>query len=450
MVSEHVSRPSILRAVRTPKSWGEELWLTSTRPEAPAVLGDGGGTFAALVQEHPEVLGAWSRRLFGDEMPIFAKTIRTDFPSRVHVGFRRTVERPELLGWLVTEQDHVRELLHALRVPDATAFSEYQARYSAWASRQALAAWRLDDDADTFASLRGFVDSSFDLPAWLRRARANRATFADALNEVDLIRESGRLLLMGAGTIHAIYGLSHQTHPLDHARTALERLFGVLAERARGGATDEELARVAEDAGLSALRAQGGSPPKNEGWLPTSIDGTPVLVEPQQTSDTTRSLADFYTPLVWGKDGACFRKGEPREGLSQKTLTDYLADVDVQGTSVDALRRIPHLVPGASRAGAELYCLVDEPARWPFFTAYQLELRGTFAARPADGVFQELVVTRGRVDLGDDAGPLGELSPRSAAFVPATLRGSYTLKAREAATVLLFGVPGARGGAPRI
>jgi hypothetical protein len=62
MVSEHVSRPSILRPVRTPKSWGEELWLTSTRPEAPAVLESGAGpsgdnpeppTLAGLVDAHP-------------------------------------------------------------------------------------------------------------------------------------------------------------------------------------------------------------------------------------------------------------------------------------------------------------------------------------------------------------------------------------------------------------
>jgi hypothetical protein len=175
-----------------------------------------------------------------------------------------------------------------------------------------------------------------------------------------------------------------------------------------------------------------------------------VLVEPQQTSDTTLSLADFYTPLVWGKDGAQFRKGKPREGLSRDTLSGYLADVDVQATAVDSLRRAPKLVPGASRAGVELFYLVDEPVQWPFFTAYQVELTGSLAARPAEGVFQELVVTRGRVELGDDAGAIGELSPRAAGFVPATLRGSYTLKAREASTILLFGVPGARGGAPRL
>src|SRR5580704_12714917 len=97
-------RPSILSPVNAPKAWGWELWLTSTRPEAAARLGNSSSTLAELVAAHPEVLGAWTRRLFGDEMPLFAKFIHTDFPAQVHLGFRRAVDREELLGWLDREQ----------------------------------------------------------------------------------------------------------------------------------------------------------------------------------------------------------------------------------------------------------------------------------------------------------------------------------------------------------
>ena len=451
MMSELVARPSVLVPAVANKAWGSELWLTATRPEAEARFeGANETTVAALVAAHPEVLGDWARRLYGDEMPLFAKVITTNFPARVHMGFRRTVERAELLEWLQQEQVLLRALLRALRVVDERSFGEFQARYSAWASRQALDGWRRDDDGAAVFLLGDFVDGALDLHRWLRSVRQNRACFVESLNDVDLRAESGNLLLSGAGLIHAIFGLSHQTHPPDHARPALQALFATLAALAAAGATDADLARAIAAAGLPALRAKNLAPPKNEAWFPTLIDGAPVLVEPQQTSDTTYSLADFYTPFVWGGEGPRFRKGSARDGSSPEDLARYLADVDLVATPVASLRRSPVLVEGASGPGAELFCLVDEPTRWPFFTAYQLELAGSFTARPPPGVFQQLVVTRGRVQLGDDAGPVGDLSPRSPGFIPGALAGGYTLVAREASTVLVFGVPGARGGAPRV
>ena len=451
MMSELLRRPSLLVPAVAKKAWGSELWLTSTRPEAQARFERANETtLAALVAAHPEVLGDWARRFYGDEMPVFAKVITTNFPARVHMGFRRTVERGELLDWLEKEQALLRALLGALRVADERSFGQFQARYSAWASRQALEGWRRDDDGDAVSILGDFVGGALDLQGWLRSVRQNRASFAEALNDVDLRAESGNLLLSGAGLIHAIFGLSHQTHPPDHARPALQALFATLGDLAPAGATDDDLAQAIVAAGLPALRANNLAPPKNEAWFPTVIDGSAVLVEPQQTSDTTYSLADFYTPFVWSGDGVRFRKGSARAGSSPEELTRYLADVELVATPVAALRRQPVLVEGASRPGAELFRLVDEPTRWPFFTAYQLELAGTFTARPPAGVFQQLVVTRGSVQLRDDEGPVGDLSPRSPGFIPGSLAGVYTLVAREASTVLVFGVPGARGGSPRV
>jgi hypothetical protein len=447
-MNELATRPSILSAIDSPKAWGWEKWLTSSRPEAAAQLRDAPGTLAELVTIHPEVLGGWTRALFGEEIPFFTKFIHTDFPARVHLGFRRAVDRDELLTWLEREQALLRRLFVALQTPSAEAFSAYQTRYSKWATEQALARWQRPDDETAAALFAPFVDPSLDLPAWLAGVRQNRAKLVEALNDVDLSDELDHLLLTPAGVLHGIFGLSHQTHPLDGSRDALEVLFGVLGERAAAGASDGELSRIIEQANLPRLRAENRAPPKNEAWLPAHVEGALVLVEPQQTSDTTYSLADFYTPLTWTENRVRFRKGDVAHGLSRDELRGIVDQIDLRATSVDSIRRIPKAMPATSRPGAELFCLVDEPQEWPFFTAYRLELQGRFHAKPPHGVFQELVVMRGRVELSDDRGLCGELSSRAPAFVPATLPGRYTLAAKEPSSILILGVPGARGGAP--
>lgn len=447
-----LTRPSVLQAIDAPKPWGWELWLTATRPEGSARLPHADTTLTELVDTHPEVLGVWSRHLFGDEMPIFAKLIHTDFPTRVHIGFRRPVERGQFLSWLEQEQALMRGLFAALHLPNGAAFAAYQTRYSAWATEQALSGWRRDDDAAVVAELAPFVSKSLELAGWLRAVRANRAAIVDCLNDVNLKDETGNLLLSSAGIVHAIFGLSHQTHPLDRSRAALEALFETLAARVTAGASDDELAETIEAAGLPDLRAENHAPPKNEAWLPTFTLGADVLAEPQQTSDTTYSVADFYTPFTWSGERAQFRKGKPAEGLAREDLAKYLADVDFSATSVASIRRSPERVAGSAREGAELSCLVDEPSRWPFFTAYQIDMTGTAELRAPPGVSQQIVVTRGHVELGDGEGLVGEVSPRSPGFVPATLRGGYTLTARngEPATVMLYSPPGARGGSPTL
>jgi hypothetical protein len=452
-VSAFLSRPSVLGAVHAPKAWGWEKWLASTRLEVETRVAHGGAPFAGLVSTHPEALGRWARSLFGNALPIFAKLIHTDFPSRVHMGFRQAVERDRFLGWLEREQSLMRQLFDALAVTDAHGFQAYEGVYSRWATAQALAGWRKDDDAQTAAALGGFLRSSFAIGPWLRAVRENRTAIIDVLNDIDLRSEAGNLLLASAGLVHAIFGLSHQTHPLDRSRAALESLFVTLGERNAAGASDAELAALIDRAGLPALRAANAAPPKNEAWLPTITDGAEVLAEPQQSSDTTYSLADFYTPLTWGGDRVRFRKGDAATGLSRAQLESYLVDVSFALTPLASIRRAPEAVPGASRAGAELFRLVDEPAAWPFFTAYQLELKGTFKARPPEGVFQQIVITRGRATLSDAHGAIGELGTEAAGFIPATLDGAYTLAsdpAGEGATALIFAVPGARGGAPRV
>jgi hypothetical protein len=439
-------RPWVLGAVDSPKAWGSELWLTSTRPEGTASVLGARSNFAALVREHPDVLGAWSHRIFGEEMPIFAKFIHTNFPSRVHIGFRKPVEREEMLSWLVAEQASLRELFAALRPSDESGFTTYQALYSAWATRQALAAWRLEDEERTTEELGPFFAVSFDLRGWLKQVRANRAKIVETLNDVDLEAESGNLLLTAAGVIHGIFGLSLQTHPQDHSRAPLERLYERLGGSVAAGAHDDVLTREIAAAKLGDARALNSAPPKNEAWFPAVLDGLRVLLEPQQTSDTTYSLADFYTPLTFTGGEVRFRKGHKASGLTREELAGYLAGMEFGVTPLESIRRAPKAVPGGARPGGELFTLVDEPTTWPFFTAYQLELTGTVTAMPPPGVFQQLVVTRGRADLGDAAGVVGELTSRTPGFIPASVSGPYTLTAKEPTSLFLFSVPGARGG----
>ncbi len=452
------ARPILLGPIDTPKSWGGERWLNSTRPEGSATVAGVSPvtTLAERLAREPALLGDWTRRLFGDELPIFTKLIHTDFPPRVHVGFRRAVDRAALLGWLVREQAELQGLAGALALSTRDAFSAFQTRYAAWATAQALVQWRREDDAELADGLAPLVrpEARAELAERIGRLRRNRAQLVELLHEVDLARESGNLLLTSAGVVHAIFGLSHQTHPLDRSRATLETLFAELGELDARGAGDEALAARIDAAGLPALRAENrAAPPKNEAWLPATVDGRLTLVEPQQTSDTTYSLADFYTPFVWDQERLRFRKGDAARGLGEEELAGYLAGADLSATSLEQLRRVPEpLANGGGNDGARLYRLVDEPAAWPFFTAYRIDLDGAASWRGghAPGVFQQLVPLAGEVTIEDAAGAVGVASTRAPVFIPATLTGGYRLSAARgaAASVLVLSVPGARGGSP--
>jgi hypothetical protein len=281
--------------------------------------------------------------------------------------------------------------------------------------------------------------------------RRNRAELVDALNEIDLRREEGNLLLTSAGTVHAIFGRSLETHPLDRTRPALESLLRRLRRMAAAGVSEDELRALADAEGLASLRAQHAAS-KNQAWLPVTVDGKLALVEPQQTSETTWALADFYTPFVWD-ERVRFRKGHAAHGLCSGELLGYLEGLDTSVTSIDRIRRAPVPVDSPHPA-ARLSRLVDEPCAWPFFTAYALELDGRAAAPArfrgdhAPGVFQQLVVLRGEVAIAGAQGARATLDPRSSAFIPATLHGGYELSSSGAASLLIFSVPSPRGGAP--
>jgi len=157
---------------------------------------------------------------------------------------------------------------------------------------------------------------------------------------------------------------------------------------------------------------------------------------------------------VWSGERMRFRKGDATSGLSSCDLEQILGSVELGATRVDEIRRQPQLIASRSTATARLSRLVDEPSLWPFFTAHAVDLDGRPGAAArwqgdhAPGVFQQLVVLEGDVELSAADGTRAALDPATPALIPATMTGGYTLASTGPARVLLFAVPGARAGFP--
>jgi hypothetical protein len=461
------SRPTALLSVPVPMSWGREEWHGSTQEgvgQAGVMVGDERWRLADVVRARPALLGRWSRALFGDDLPVFSKFLRTTFAPFVHFGFATAVDRTELLGWLGTEQALMGELFTLLAIQSPEQSSAFMGHYSAWAMNQSLGAPEGGGRVERWANValdEILVDASRPflqpgtppsrLRALLGEIRLNRARYAATVNLLDLRRELGNMLLSPAGVPHAINGLSEQTHPRDAAFGPLTRLFGTLEALERRQASGDELVAAVEAAGLEAARRANRHPPKNEAWLPIEMNGALVLVEPQQSSNVTYSFADFTTPYTWNeaRGGFIFRKGDPQQGLSELDLATFVDALELQPLAPSSARRPPVPVDaGAGAKAATLLRLVDEPQTWPYFTAYRLRLGagGTFNAHVSDGAFQSVLVLQGTAILRHPAcaEPL-VLTPdqQPAAIVWATVRGPYAVDAGPdaGADVLFTSVP---------
>lgn len=437
-------------------SWGHETWLGSTQRDGPATIrGASGLTLAEYVKERPEILGAWARLLFGNDVPIFTKLLRTRFPPFVHMGFSSAIDRDELATMLRREQELLRRLYAALTIEDESAFARFERVYTAWAIEQALRGWTQNarPELEAFVhALEPFLRAGARANAaeLLTDLRENRARFVARLNVANLLEELDNMLLSEAGVAHAIFGLSHQTHPIDQSRAALSKLIASLRERASHGDTDRDLESAAACVDLASLRALNAAAPKSEAWMPIRSGGRLVLVEPQQTSNTTLSFADFYTPFTY-KERFSFRKGDPLLGVSDDAIDAYVASLDLGASSFDRIRRRPiEIAAGARASRAKLYRLVDEPETFPFFTAYRVDLRGApahFEAVLPRGAFQQIVVLSGNVTL-EHEGATFELAATGSAFLPATMSRRYALSSRRSARILLTSVPVPHGNDP--
>lgn len=441
-----------------------EAWLTSCHSDGEVGLEASPMTLSQLVRLCPEVLGRWCRTLFGDELPVFAKFLSTRFPARVHVGFRPgTLSGCEgddfnvrLLTALCVEQETLTTLLGMVdpdKVSDLVGFERLRSAYEAWAIAQSESLWsKPGADAGLVEVWLGALKKEKavdDLAQLIGKLRQNRAWLTSQFNEIDLRSEAGRLLLLEAGTPHAICGLSHQSHPRDRTRSRLRELFRTLRESRDRGESSEKVASKIDDAlvELRELRAQNKGAPKNEAWLPFEFKGQILIAEPQQSSNTTYSWLDLFTPFVFQEGKMIFRKGDPATGVSREQLEDYLAEIDRVECEPSSLRQEPVEVPCGSEArGSRFYRIVDDPEVWPYFTVYRLDLAGRSGEAaeclaPVPGsAFQQLLVIRGsvRVRTGQE---VTRLSPGVPAFVPATLSEAYTLESDEESSLLLLSIP---------
>jgi mannose-6-phosphate isomerase class I len=435
MPDPQAAAPLRLISRRAVKAWGEELWLNSTRPEYPAGVSKK-KTLAQVLRRKPRLLGSWSRRLFGNDLPVFAKFIRTDFPPIAHIGFSTLVRPQEFYSWICREQDLLAALRRGLRLPDERAFHGFERTYEAWASHRALAGWdaALVRDRSFAKSLRRFsrLDRA-ELSQLAEDLRRSHQRMARVLNEVDLRQEAGNLLMIKAGLIHALFGLSLQFHPQDPTQEALQEFI-----LAGGGRAVKKLRQARQ-------RLSGTAAPKSEVWMPLPEGKKLRLAEVQQSSDCTYSVADFFTPFVWQK-GARFRKGHPALGLTDAALRRHMEGIDFSVTTVSSIRCRPQaLDPGAQAKRCRLWKLLDRPALWPFFTVRRLDLgAGGRWTVPAARTFQHLVVLSGRARL-ESGSRAWRLAPSAPAFVPADLPGSCALAADGPASLLLVGIPDPRG-----
>jgi hypothetical protein len=406
-----------------------------------------GATLAERLADDPALLGHWARLIFGDQVTLTPQRIDVTFPPLLHIGFRRAVEPAELLGWLAREQATLRQIVAALDIGSRERFDVLAELYRDWATLQAQVGWQSPDEDAFAARLQPFASP---VPAkrerlgdWLGQLRRNRAQLIDALHTIDLRREQGQLVTSGAGAVYSRFGQPLTVQPHD-GRALYEMLFRRLRRLVAAGGNAQQLGETISAAALPALRGQ-GRPPAAAAWLPLDVEGRLALVEPF-AADHAGAVADFYAPFAWSAGGVRLRLGHPRYGLSSDELARALCGVDRAASTPAQLRRAP--VPLSGHGRAQLWRVVDEPERWPLFTAHRLELDGEPSA-PArwhgdheDGLYQQLVVVRGEVELSDAAGGTARLEPDRPAFIPATLRGGYHLEARGAATLLLLALPG--------
>ena len=458
-------RPIVLTAKTNQMAWGSEVWTDSTHPAGMAQVSD--ISLGDLVKNKPEVLGRMARLIFGDQLPIFTKFLRTNFDPLVHMGFKVGVDRQKYEQFLQEEQMLLGKLREQVRPKNQEEFDQFNSAYATWAQAQALKQWLIrdwDDPANSvfLAVLEKMGLNPSVMQSILNDLRANRLKLVGPLNEINLNDEVGNLLLSFAGMAHAIFGLSHQTHPLDPAVDSLMKLFtdmsSIIDAGRVAGKSEEtieiEIEQAIKKSGVIELRNSRKADPKSEAWLVAVMDGLVTLVEPQQTSATTYSFADLYTPFVFKDGEMVFRKGNPRIGLTNSEISTYLDSVDFKATPVNNLRKKPQEVE-RNATNAVLHRLVDDGKTWPFFTAYRLDLNGNpsnsaeWVGQHPKGAYQQLIVIKGTVKIRDDLGEPQTISPnpnakgevQAAALIPATMQGSYTLEASEDAQVLILSVP---------
>ena len=379
-----------------------------------------------LISAVPSVLGGQHL-----EKPFFVKFLSTRFSDKVHMGFNRNildVGEDRFIEWLTEERSNAMELMDALREDlTLTEFENYLKDYEDWVRLQADRQWSLSSYdnaiypgtdrsvATVISGMQQYFKTGTVLPELLGKISARRSEIVGVFNEIDL--EPGQIILSPAGYPHAIFGLSHQTHPTEVLTNA---------------AGEQEF-------------------PKNEAWVIISVtdqDGGEhlLLVEPQQMSNNTYSFADFYTPIVWdGKSG----RPKMRKSVSNEDIAGFVRNglyTDRATTPEDFFRQPTDITPaGAENATMEVLISGTAPV-WAmdYFTVHRVTMAGQGEADRAsvtmpnmEGTFHELLVTSGQATLKVEGQPDITLTPGMWIPIWANM-GEYTLEAEGDAEILKF------------
>jgi mannose-6-phosphate isomerase class I len=266
----------LARWLKRPVERVAEIWFCSTQIDGVSLIG--GVSFAGIVAANPKAM-LGSRFT---SKPTFSKVLAKDQsqPQIVQIGFNEKIvgRETEFISWMKEERRLVVQLKDALnrilahiwnKTERLEAFEEYRRCYEAWVCEETAVGWT----GEHFPSFTGtklktaIRDSGFEAMAFGPLIDVRRE-LCSYLNTIEL--EPGQNIIAPVGYIHSIVG-SHQTHPLvNEAKTEAWHVFS------------PDLKEAGKD--------------------------VVFYFEPQQTANTTYSLFDFPTPIVYVNDRAEMRK----------------------------------------------------------------------------------------------------------------------------------------------
>ena len=372
-----------------------------------------------LMEASPGVLGGEHK-----EKPFFIKFLCTRFADKVHMGFNskmKSVSRDEFIEWLIRERANAERIKSALKEGiSREEFEEYLKLYEEWALLQADSKWlisRKDPRVRAIVEkMKPYFKPSTDVHEIFGDTSSTRINIVSVLNEIEL--KPGMTVLSPAGYPHAMFGLSHQTHPTRV---------------------------ITHEDGTKEY-------PKNEAWVVISVKDAQgkehlISVEPQQTSNDTYSWGDFYTPIVWDA-----KAGAP---IMRKNVTaDDIRGFVESGLYTDRITRPEDFViepvditPAKGAVNARLESLIEETSpvwKSKYFVTHRVTLGGKDDVNKASikmtqvkDSYHELIVTKGKVTVKFEGKPDIGLGAGEYLFMPATL-DEYTIESSDEAEVLKF------------
>ncbi|MCK5450531.1 MAG: hypothetical protein KAI70_02050 [Candidatus Omnitrophica bacterium] len=368
-----------VKSERNPEAESRISGTALTGLTAAAVPGAGKDiTLRDLLAGNSAMLGAEHK-----EKPGFVKSLSTRFPDVVYMGFNREIKnvgKVKFAEWLIEERKNMEKLKAALRRGiTEEEFSNYLELYEDWSIFQGNNEWMLSPEDVRVKSIveqmQKYMDPSVGLFIFEHIAK-NRANIVSVLNEIEL--EDGMVLKSLAGYAHGIFGLSLQTHPKE---------VGM---------------------GVNGTMEY----PKNEAWIIKTvrdINGNEykVLIEPQQTSDNTHSIADLFTPIVWDAENAMpkMRKDVTEKDLKQWVDKDIFWDKDKVVANIDEFMLTPQdITPIEDAVNAKVESLIEPSDVLP--GTDRITLNGEGDADKASviipempGIYQELLVLEGEVTI---------------------------------------------------